>query len=205
MGRMGNTMVRAPMERIARATAWLWLLSVGAAALASQGAARPGGRVQETAMAAGPQGQAPRQRARVKSGGSRSKATVSPCDDEKLLFHCYTTTHKEVRVCDRGTTLEYLFRSPGLAPELLLPVPRKQAVVGSWSGIGRSMDTSLAFPNGDVTYTVFWSVDRLDEEHPVEAGVAVERNGKQIARVLCQEPVVHKLWDLEPGDSGAED
>lgn len=202
---MGNRMVRASMERIARATAFLWLLSVGAAAHAAQGAPRHSGPVQETAMAAGPQGQGSRERVRAKSGEGRSKARAAPCGDEQVLFHCYTTTHKEVRVCDRGTTLEYLFRSPGLAPELLLPVPRKQAVVGSWSGIGRSMDTSLAFPNGDVTYTVFWSVDRLDEEHPVEAGVAVERNGKQIARVLCQEPVVHKLWDLEPGDSGAED
>lgn len=67
----------------------------------------------------------------------------------------------------------------------MIRAARETASTFQWLGIGRSMSYSVEIPNRNVKYTVYWEVDRLDEEHPIDAGVMVERNGKQLARVRC--------------------
>ncbi len=106
---------------------------------------------------------------------------------EKRLFFCNTVNDKVIELCDAGATIHYRFGRPNATPELALRVPRHLATTWQWQGIGRWMRYSVEVPNGDTHYDVFFSVDRLSDEHPVEAGVEVTINRQQVARVACRD------------------
>jgi hypothetical protein len=104
---------------------------------------------------------------------------------QKTVFYCNTVNDKVIQLCDAGATIDYAFGRAGRAPELALRIPREQATTWQWPGIGRWMTYAVDVPNGDTRYSVFWGVDRLDEAHPVEAGVDVEIRGEHVATVKC--------------------
>ncbi len=106
----------------------------------------------------------------------------------KTLFFCNTQkANKQIEVCDTGKTISYSFGKKGQKPELAISVPRSQASTYQWQGIGRYISYAVDIPNGDYNYNVFWSVDRITEEHAVEAGVNVEKKDKLLTTVYCQE------------------
>ncbi|WP_298609557.1 hypothetical protein [uncultured Thiothrix sp.] len=108
--------------------------------------------------------------------------------DSKTLFFCNTKkANKQLEVCDAGKTINYSLGKKGQKPELAISVPRSQASTFQWQGIGRYISYAVNIPNGDYNYNVFWGVDRLTEEHAVEAGVNVEKKGEVQATVYCQE------------------
>lgn len=133
--------------------------------------------------------------ARAPEGSPAPSAAGKACSKDELVFHCRTTNRKEIRLCDRGSTIFYSFGSPGAKPDLQLSVPREQAWAWKWEGIGRFITYSVSVPNGDVHYTVFTSADRSEQEF--EAGVSVEKDEEEIARVICREPVLHNIEDIE--------
>ncbi|QFY44218.1 hypothetical protein F6R98_17555 [Candidatus Methylospira mobilis] len=47
------------------------------------------------------------------------------------------------------------------------------------------MTYSVEIPNGNTTYSVFWSVDKNSDQHSEEAGVNVEINKSYAATVKC--------------------
>lgn len=106
----------------------------------------------------------------------------------KTLFFCNTQkANKQIEVCDAGKTISYSFGKKGQKPELAISVPRSQASTYQWQGIGRYISYAVNIPNGDYNYNVFWGVDRITEEHAVEAGVNVEKKGELLTTVYCQE------------------
>jgi len=106
----------------------------------------------------------------------------------KTLFFCKTkTANKQIELCDAGKTISYSFGKKGQKPELAIAVPRAQASTFQWQGIGRYMSYAVNIPNGDFNYNVFWGVDRLTDEHAIEAGVNVEKKGELLTTVYCQE------------------
>ena len=106
---------------------------------------------------------------------------------QQTLFSCMTATGKRIQLCDQQQFLEYSFGKPSLKPEIVVQVPRSAASTSQWPGVGRWMSYSVEIPNGKTVYSVFWGVDRLSEEHGIEAGVNVEVNGKHAATVKCGE------------------
>ena len=64
-------------------------------------------------------------------------------------------------------------------------MPKNSATTTQWAGIGRWISYSVEIPNGNTIYSVFWAMDRLSEEHKIEAGVNVEINKKLAATVKC--------------------
>lgn len=106
---------------------------------------------------------------------------------EQRLFFCNTVNHKVIQLCDAGATINYSFGRPNAPPELALQVPRHLASTWQWPGVGRWMSYSVVVPNGDTRYQVFFSVDRLSDEHTIEAGVDVEVGGKHLVRVECRD------------------
>jgi hypothetical protein len=105
--------------------------------------------------------------------------------ERKLLFSCATTDTKQILLYDSGKTIDYRFgkieypleRPPQFVSELDLKVPRAEVGNQQWSGFGRNMIYSVAVPNGNVLYRVFWSLDKLDKTHTPEGGVEVIENG----------------------------
>lgn len=119
---------------------------------------------------------------------SATSAVYADCNaGEKRLFFCNTVNNKVIQLCDAGATINYRFGRPNAQPELALQVPRHLASTWQWQGVGRWMSYSVVVPNGDTRYQIFFSVDRLSDEHPIEAGVDVEIGGKHIVRVECQD------------------
>lgn len=113
---------------------------------------------------------------------------LAACQSEQqTLFSCMTAKGKRIQLCDQQQTLEYSFGKPSLKPEIVVQVPRSAASTSQWPGVGRWMSYSVEIPNGKTVYSVFWGVDRLSEEHGIEAGVNVEVNGKHAATVKCGE------------------
>lgn len=117
-----------------------------------------------------------------------SSSIYAKCEvGSKTIFSCMTTKGKQIEVCDAGKTISYSFGKPQEKPEIVVKVPRNQASTYQWEGVGRYMSYSVNIPNGNTVYSVFWGVDRLSEEHAVEAGVNVETNNKSVATVKCSE------------------
>jgi len=107
------------------------------------------------------------------------------CDGSKTLFSCPTTKGKQIEVCDAEKTIDYSFGKPNGKPDILVKAPRDQASTYQWAGVGRTMSYAVDIPNGTATYSVFWGVDRLTEEHAIEAGVNVLINNELVTTVNC--------------------
>jgi hypothetical protein len=129
-------------------------------------------------------------------------AAGAACDKNgQLLFACATTNGKHVELCDYGETLAYVFGRSLAQPELALRVPRAQASTWQWQGVGRDESYSVDVPNGNTSYSVFWSRDRMTENAALEAGVYVLVKQKLTATVKCSpESVQSHLQgvDLKP-------
>ena len=73
---------------------------------------------------------------------------------------------------------------------MALSVPRATATTYQWNGMGRYITYSVNIPNGKTVYSVFLSVDRLTDEHAVDAGINIETNGRHIATIQCKSSTV---------------
>ena len=107
------------------------------------------------------------------------------CEGSKTVFSCLTSKGKQIEVCDVGETIHYAFGKPKAKPEIEVKVARDKASTFQWAGIGSSMTYAVDIPNGKTTYNVFWSVDRLSDEHAIEAGVNVLINKELVTTVNC--------------------
>ena len=64
--------------------------------------------------------------------------------------------------------------------------------------MGRYISYSVQVPNGNTTYTVFTSVDKMADESKMQAGVHVEVKRKLVATVQCapEQPLVERLQGI---------
>jgi hypothetical protein len=89
----------------------------------------------------------------------------------------------QLQVCNEGDLLTYSFGPPG-APDLQL-ASRPEAAYTPWNGIGRTLWETITFTNGNVTYEVVFSVDRMDENTKPDWGVVVQDGDAIIANLTC--------------------
>jgi len=116
------------------------------------------------------------------------------CGKNKTLFSCPTIKGKKIEVCDSKKTIDYSFGKAQKKPEIVIKIPREKVSTFQWAGIGRYESYTIDIPNGNVTYNVFWSVDRLSEDHPVEAGVNVLTDQNLLTTVNCSgEDIVNNI------------
>lgn len=131
---------------------------------------------------------------------SFSSGVLAQCAlGEKTVFSCLTSKNKQIEVCDAGKTLSYSFGKVTAKPEIVLSVMRDQASTTQWQGMGRYMSYSVNIPNGDTNYNVFWGVDRLSDDHAIEAGVNVEVKQKLVATVKCaiDKEIIQNIEDID--------
>lgn len=107
------------------------------------------------------------------------------CGSSKTLFSCTTIKGKQIEVCDSEKTIDYSFGKANEKPEIAIKVPRDKVSTFQWAGVGRSESYAVDIPNGTAVYNVFWGVDRLSDEHPIEAGVNVLIDKKLVTTVNC--------------------
>lgn len=128
---------------------------------------------------------------------AESSSAQKPIANRALLFSCGTENGKEILLYQTDETIDYSFGDQDAKPELELTVPRDQASTWQWKGVGRAMTYAVDVPNGETSYSVFWSVDRLSQNQDIEAGVRVHSNRKTLATVYCTGKVVNNLQGVQ--------
>lgn len=129
-------------------------------------------------------------------GSIASFAAHAACGNgAKEVFFCEASKGRIIQVCDAGATIEYTFGKPK-NPDIVLATARSAVTTHQWEGMG-PMSYDVRVPNGNTTYTVFWSFDR-DPNHEPDAGVAVEVNQKHVATVQClpTKPIRNGMEDI---------
>lgn len=111
----------------------------------------------------------------------------------KEVFSCSTTKGKRIQLCESPAGIEYSFGAPAKAPEIVVKVPRDKASTSQWEGFGRWQTYSVDVPNGATTYRIFSGHDSQSPDAPLEAGVNVLINGKDVATVACAPKSVNNL------------
>lgn len=105
--------------------------------------------------------------------------------DNTTVFQCKTTNNKIVYVKLDHEKLYYRFRKLKATPELSFSIPKNKASTFQWKGWGNAISYTVNIPHGNITYTVYSSVNKLTEEQEVEAGIMVQNKDNLIARILC--------------------
>ena len=131
-----------------------------------------------------------------------STHSYASCNKGATIFSCTTKKGKQIEVCDNKTTIEYSFGKLNSKPELLINVPRKNVTTTQWAGMGSYVSYSVDIPNNNTVYNIFWGMDRMNENHPIEAGVNVFINKNLAATVYCSDKIENNIKgvDLAPSN-----
>lgn len=109
---------------------------------------------------------------------------------------------KTLDVCSWKGALIYRFGHQG-QPELTIAEPLETVAYTPWPGIGRAIWDKVAFQNDGVTYEVWTSFDKMDENAVLEGGVNVMQGDTSLASLTCDKgSVAHGLdviSDLKAG------
>lgn len=107
-------------------------------------------------------------------------------------FSC-TIGKKTLEVCYWKGALIYAYGRDG-KPELTLSEPLETVSYTPWPGIGRAIWDAVAFENEGVTYEVWTSFDKIDENAVLEGGVNVMQGDATLATLACDKgSVAHGL------------
>ncbi len=114
-------------------------------------------------------------------------AAAAGCAGAVILSCPVVGSEKYIDVCAGPQGFRYAFGPDG-APELQLTAAYDTGPVTPWSGVGRSIWSSVRFLNEDYAYDAWISVDRLVENAPLEGGVMVmSMPGEEVvAEVACR-------------------
>ena len=118
---------------------------------------------------------------------------AAACQGENL-FQCQIGK-KDLEVCRTGSAVSYSFGPKGKA-EMQIATALSELDYQPWPGIGRAMWEAVSFHNGGVSYEVWSSFDRLDENAQLEGGVNVIKGGKTVASLTCNKGSVEAGLDL---------
>lgn len=104
------------------------------------------------------------------------------CQGE-TVFSC-PIGKKTLDICHAKGLLTYQFGRTG-KPELIISEPLETVAYTPWPGIGRAIWDSVAFQNEGVTYEVWSSFDKMDENAVLEGGINVMEGDKTLATLTC--------------------
>ncbi|MFM7333601.1 MAG: hypothetical protein ACKO1H_04180, partial [Tabrizicola sp.] len=109
---------------------------------------------------------------------------------------------KTLDVCYWKGMLTYRFGPEG-KPELTISEPLETVDYTPWPGIGRAIWDMVAFQNEGVTYEVWTSFDKMDENAVMEGGVNVVQDDTLLATLTCDKGSVaaglDRISDLKAG------
>ena len=119
---------------------------------------------------------------------------AAACPNESEVFSC-AIKGKPLQVCHRKGALIYNF-GPIDKPELSIAEPLETVDYYPWPGFSRSIWSSVTFHNEAVSYEVWASFDRLDDNAQLEGGIIVQDGGTPLAELTCDRGSVSQLLDV---------
>lgn len=109
---------------------------------------------------------------------------------------------KTLDICHAKGLLTYQFGRKGKT-ELTISEPLETVAYTRWPGIGRAIWDSVAFENEGVTYEVWSSFDKMDENAVLEGGINVMEGDETLATLTCDKGSVaysiEAISDLKAG------
>jgi hypothetical protein len=106
------------------------------------------------------------------------------CQGLDLLSCPIAGSQKHLEICLDGDHRTYAFGPRG-QPELTLSEPLSAGTYLPWQGVGRAVHEEVEFRNQGYSYIVGWSMDRLDEGHPISGGVTIFEGTRYVATLDC--------------------
>ncbi|QRF65407.1 hypothetical protein [Ponticoccus alexandrii] len=100
---------------------------------------------------------------------------------------------KWLEVCAEDQAAVYRY-GPSGHPELELVEQYGPLDYAPWPGVGRSVWETVTFYNGSYSYTVYISMDRMDESAWPEGGVTVRNGGTDVAHLDCRPQEAQVGW-----------
>lgn len=103
--------------------------------------------------------------------------------NQTAIYRCDVGS-KSVELCLTPNERRVTYRfGPVDAPEIELTRDFDEITMQPWSGVGRGIWDQVAIPNGDFSYDLYWSADKIDRT--VYGGVEVRRNANTVASLSC--------------------
>lgn len=103
------------------------------------------------------------------------------------MFHCtFKNGAKAGDLCINGDFIvTYRYGRDSAKPELELSHPADVVFMRPWPGVGRYIWEEATISNGDYSYTLHHSVDRLTEDAASDGGIIVRKGEEEIANLTC--------------------
>lgn len=108
-------------------------------------------------------------------------------NEQRVLECTFKKGRNAVSVCISGDAILYEYGKRGAKPDLRLIENIKDVEHLPWPGVGSSIWNETTFYNGEYSYAIYMSMDRMSEEHPIYAGISVAKAGKELARLDCDQ------------------
>jgi len=128
------------------------------------------------------------------------QANADQCGDfGTTAFACMIEKNsKIVSVCvNNNKIMRYRYGAAYSAPELELYASTVDNFDGFYNhGVGRYLWHAATFSNAGYNYVVSFSVDRLDENHPIEGSIQVLKGDKSVATLKCGEQSIYNNMDI---------
>lgn len=108
---------------------------------------------------------------------------------EELLisvFSCTTETEKNVEVLKGKNTFTYSFGRRNQAPELRLTRAEGDVRVLINDVSGNELTSSISFSNGNYTYIVKSTANRVQETQDPRYGVLIKKNSNYFSYIACK-------------------
>lgn len=127
-------------------------------------------------------------------------AQAAPACDAPVFYCELQKVPKAVQVCEQPSgQLRYRFGPLQGEPELVFSVPRSQAEISPWNGVGALYWASLEMPNGAWRYRMSVVYPREGGPESDSAILAVSKDDEERRHWLCDPATVQeRIESLEP-------
>jgi len=119
-------------------------------------------------------------------------------EEAKPLFSCKTKSNKILELHKQDNTIIYKFWKINSPPELELKKTSDEVQIVIGSASGSELTNSISFVNGEYTYTVISSVNKVADVQEPKHGILVKKNSNYLTYIPCiSASVKGSLLDFE--------
>ncbi|AZZ43715.1 hypothetical protein C1896_01495 [Pseudomonadaceae bacterium SI-3] len=119
-------------------------------------------------------------------------------EETKPLFSCKTKSNKFLELHKQDNTITYKFGKINSQPELELKKSLDEVEILIGNASGSELTNSISFANGEYTYTVISSVNKVADVQEPKHGILVKKNSNYLTYISCISASVEgSLLDFE--------
>ena len=139
------------------------------------------------------------------SASSEVVTPITSASEGKVLFSCKAKKGKEIRLVDKGSTIEYSFGMPNKKSDILVSVLREKATTNyeihedyELEKFGQGSFFSVDVPNGNTRYRIYFQYGYPKDHLADEGGVSVIINNKYTNEVKCVgKEIINNLQNVD--------